>query len=92
LGPFLLKKKKPNGSKLPNWANALDSAQTIRWLMSTSKPNGRIQCNVLSMVVLGLMVVLKESFKKRTQQSTQRREEEKREEILLCHVNQWDSV
>ena len=67
---------------LPNDANALGSARTIQWLMSTSKPNGRIQCNVLSGGCFGVDDGLDEIFRKRKQQSTQRREEkeERREE------------
>jgi len=75
----LLKKKKPNGSTLPEGANALGSARTVRWLMSTSEPNGRIQCNVLSGGFFQVDDVLEEIFSDGKQQSTQKEKKERQE-------------
>jgi len=82
-GPFSLRrKKKPNGSTLPEGASALDSARTIRWLMSTSKPNGRIQCNVLTEGYFEVDDGFEENLL-REKNNNQPKEEKKKEERKL---------
>ena len=82
LGPFLLKKEKLIGSTLPEGANALESAQTIWWLMSTSKPNGRIQCNVLTEGYFEVDDGFEENLL-REKNNNQPKEEKKKEERKL---------
>jgi len=48
--------------RYPNGQNAMDSARTIRWLMSTSEPNGRIQTNALTESFFQVDDVLEEIF------------------------------
>jgi len=49
--------------------------------MSTSEPNGRIQCNMLSEGCFGVDDGLEENLSKEKQQSTQKRRKKKGKEV-----------